>query len=1124
MEDSPRTDAAAARKDFMISAYVVLLIVFWTSAVGVSLFFNILRTYAHAEEYARIQARTAFEKDIVYRRWNSGLGGVYVKITDKTPPNPYLADDPNRTIPGPDNTTLTKINPAYMTRLVHELGELNSGVRGRITSTRPIRRENAPDAWENMGLRRLEKGDVNEVAEIQTLDGREYMRFISPLITEESCLHCHASQGYKVGDQRGGISVAVPMEPILAGAGPTVMTLSLSHIGMWLVGATAFLLGGKRLNRHMRERDEAEDRLRRLTADLETRVAERTRDVRNYQQKLQAFMDNTDAGAYLKNADGEYVLVNRRFAALMGRPPEKITGCRDRELPDSGFADLLERYEEQARAKKSLVQLDDFSPPGMEDRVFSGFVFPVTDELSSETGAGGTILDITPRKRMEEELRASKEAAESANRAKSEFLANMSHEIRTPLNGVIGMADLLLHAGLDPDKASMAATIKTAGDSLLAVLNDILDFSKIEAGKMSLDPQPFSLRDAVFDAVKGLSPAAFKKQLEMIVRIAPQTPDALIGDAQRIRQVLLNLISNAVKFTERGEIVLMVRVLAQSASAVKLRVSVADTGIGIPPDKQRHIFSAFEQADSSTTRKYGGTGLGLAIAHRLVSLMGGKLRLESQTGCGSTFIFDLDLPFMRGAAPPKPLLSPHAVKDLHVLVVDDNATNREICLEQLADWGMKPVESTGADEAMRLLRAAADSSAPFALVLSDLRMPEKDGLALITAMKKEAALASVPVILLSSGDPAPGAPLSSYAANLAKPVRPDDLLRAIAAALGAREDSGPDRPRERVGEDAERVSAPKFNILLVEDMEMNRIVATRMLKDLGHTVTTAGNGWEALDLLAEQRFDLVFMDIQMPVMDGVQAVAAIRAGEANRGGRLPVVAMTAHAMKGDREKYVNLGMDAYLSKPVLLKDLAAVIDEIVQKSAGTASPYAAGGPCPPATPPVRSGQSPDASPHAAGGPCPPAAPPVRSGQSPDADPHTGEKNAGQAANPASGEEATMSALFDPDMMQRYFSGDAELAGQSMRIYLCDAPELFTEIENAVSRDDNGALAVNAHALKGITSYYNTRGEIFTLCLQIERMGREKSLPDLKAEVTRSVARLGAKMEELMQAMNAYIAE
>jgi PAS domain S-box-containing protein len=720
------------------------------------------------------------------------------------------------------------------------------------------------------------------------------------------------------------------MAPLLAGAQDAVATLAFSHLGMWSVGFLAFALGGKRLGRHMRERDQAEGELRRLTEDLETRVLERTRAVQEYEHKLQVFMDNTDAGAYLKNARGEYVLVNRGFAAFLGLPPEEIIGRRDGELLDSFFADILESSEKQARAAKRRVPLGDFSPAGAGGPVFSGVVFPVENEPSAEIGVGGTVLDITPRKRLEEELRASRDAAESADRAKGEFLANMSHEIRTPLNGVIGMADLLLRSGLEPEKASMAATIKTSGNSLLAVLNDILDFSKIEAGKMTLDPQPFRLRDLVSDIVQGLSTEARKKNLEMSVSIEPQTPDTLIGDAQRIRQVLLNLISNALKFTERGKIILTVQLLVQRAGSVKLRVGVADTGIGIAPEKQQSIFSAFEQADTSTTRKYGGTGLGLAICRRILNLMGSGLKLESSPGRGSTFSFELELPFLREAAPAHP-----------------------------------------------------------------------------------------------------------------------------PAATGA--------------EGAGRVPPGGLSVLLVEDMAMNQFVATHMLKELGHRVTVAGNGQEALDLLAENSFDLVFMDIRMPVMDGTQAVAAIREAERGQGRRLPVVAMTAHSMKGDREKYVDSGMDAYLSKPVLLAELAAVIDDIAQRFS------------------------------------------------------LGASGSGNAAGPAENPAAVKGpSPLDPEVMERTFAGADGLVRQSMSLYLSEAPGLLADMARAVSGRDNEALTGGAHALKGLTGYY-TRGEVFELCLEIERLGRGRHLPAAGDEAAGRVALLGAKTAELMRAMEAYIA-
>lgn len=560
MTRNDRTDSPHGWGNLSVSTHMALLVIFWTLAIGASLVFNFYRANEYAKENALTLARAAFEKDLAYRHWNYELGGVYAKITDRTPPNPHLPDTPDKVIPGPDGTSLTKLNPAYMIRLVHEAGDTHSGVRGNITSINPLRPENKADQWGDKALRRIEEQNLTEVSELQDIDGKEYLRFIAPLKTDASCLSCHGQQGHKVGDQRGGISVSVPMETFNSAADIATVAIASSHGAIWFLGLLLFIPAGRRLERQIRKRAQAEEELRSLTGELEQRVADRTRD-----------------------------------------------------------------------------------------------------------------------------LLVSMEAAKQASKAKSEFLANISHEVRTPLNGVLGMTELLLRTDLDDQQSSMAETIKTSGNNLLVVLNDILDFSKIEAGKMLLDPQPFSLRDTVFDVMKGLAPTAYSKKLELIVNIAPQTPDTLIGDSVRIRQVLLNLVGNAIKFTERGEVILTVHDLDVRTDGALLRFSVADTGIGIAPEKKESIFSAFEQADSSTTRKFGGTGLGLAISHRLVSLMGGRLELESRLGEGSTFRFDIDLPLVKGTTSQKTAMSVRALQGVHVLVVDDNATNRKILLDQLTD-------------------------------------------------------------------------------------------------------------------------------------------------------------------------------------------------------------------------------------------------------------------------------------------------------------------------------------------------------------------------------------------------------------------------------------------------------
>jgi PAS domain S-box-containing protein len=1062
-ENFPRT----ARKSEPVSAYIIALIVFWSVCVGVSLWINIDRTYSDAEEAARLHARTAFDKDVIYRRWNSRLGGVYAKVTEITPPNPYL-QDPERDIQGVRGEPLTKINPAYMTRIVHELGQLSSGIVGHITSNKPIRPGNEPDPWEAKALSLLEsQQDMKEFAERQTMGGKPYLRLIGPLVTEESCLACHAFQGYKAGEQRGGISVSVPMEPFLAQADSSVVSLGASHAGLWLFGVAFFFMGGRRLNIYLGERDRAEAQLRGLTQELEDRVEQRTRDVVRRQQELQAFMDNTDAGVYLKDAGHEYVLVNKRFAELIQRSPEEILGRNNAALLPPDLESHFDQCEREAVSKGQPVSLKDFAF-ARDGRIFNGQIFPLVDADSGVSGVGGMVLDVTERNRMEEDLRHSKEAAESANKAKSEFLANISHEIRTPLNGVIGVSDLLLRTRLDSEQASMAATIKTSSYGLLAVLNDVLDFSKIEAGKMSLDPVPFSLRDTVFSVMKGLAPMAYKKYLEMIVHIDPQAMDHVLGDGQRIRQILVNLVSNAIKFTEKGEVTLNVRQLEQDRDTVKLRFSVNDTGIGIAVDKQKKIFLAFEQADTSTTRKYGGTGLGLAISYKLVSLMHSELRMESQPGYGSTFWFDLVLPCLAGAV-PKPLVSAEALKGKVVLAVDDNDTNRRVLLEQLNAWNMKPKGASGVDEALRCLRIAADTAAAFSLVLTDLQMPEKNGIDLILAMREDEKLKQIPIVMLSSGELPEGTPQGTIKHLLTKPVRPEDLMRAIASAAGIWESVGMKELRAEAERDVNKEALPGFNVLLVEDMAMNQMVATRMLQGFGHTVRTAQNGKEALEMLEREAFDLVFMDVQMPVMDGLEAVARLREYERSHPEkkRMPVVAMTARALQGDREKCLQAGMDAYVSKPLLIDDLAVVLDEMTEKFDIRRAP--------------------------------------------------GEESAEPDENP----ELPQAEVFDRELMAQVFGEDAEFIKKSMEIFLRDAPGLLAEIGGALERDDNDVLTIGAHALKGISSYY-TRSSVYQECLELEQLGRSAALPEKREKALALAEELKVCLRSLTDAMEDYL--
>jgi signal transduction histidine kinase/CheY-like chemotaxis protein len=575
-------------------------------------------------------------------------------------------------------------------------------------------------------------------------------------------------------------------------------------------------------------------------------------------------------------------------------------GELDLRLPETGskeLAVLARNFNEMAAAMAEKNAQVNQHAHDLEDRVAER-----TRELQEQAGV----------------LRAAKESAEQATRAKSEFLANMSHEIRTPMNGVFGTLDLLLETELASNQRELARLGRGSAEALLTIINDILDFSKIEAGRLEIEAVPVDLLLTVEDTGSVVAPKAQERGIDVIVRYAPDAARYVIGDAGRIRQVLLNLVSNAVKFTERGHVIIQVEQCSASGRRVELRFSVEDTGIGIPEEKLGDIFGMFTQADASTTRRFGGTGLGLAISKQLVEIMGGTISVQSRPGHGSTFSFTLPLPVQENGAQTR---LPEILHNVRALVVDDNKLNQRVVSEQLDNWGMRSDACASGAEALALLRSAAAAGDPYGLAVLDYQMPEMDGLALARAIHGDTQLHDTSMVLLTSvgqlGEAANRREIG-FAATLTKPIRQAELLAVLIEVWSGR--FKPEASPLATGEKSPVRTAFKGRVLVAEDNSVNQTVATMILHKLGCETVIAKNGFEAIARLDDGNFDLILMDCEMPELDGFEAAKRIRQ-RPDAKGKIPIIAATAQAMQGDRERCLAAGMNDYLSKPIRRNDL-----------------------------------------------------------------------------------------------------------------------------------------------------------------------------------------------------------
>jgi len=789
------------------------------------------------------------------------------------------------------------------------------------------------------------------------------------------------------------------------------------------------------------------------------------RAIKVHEAFLRQVVDANPNLIYVKDADGRYLMVNQATAEAYETTVERMIGTTDADWhqnPDEAQRYLRDDMEVLSTGADKFTPEETFTDRCGRPRWLQTLKKPLRDVSGVVNRVLGVTIDITRHKEAELEIAMARDAALAATRAKSEFLANMSHEIRTPMNGILGMTGLLLDMPLTPEQRDFARTIQTSADSLLTIINDILDFSKIEAGKMNIERVDFNLREEVEAVGQMLAPSAHRKGLELLIDLPDSLPETVQGDPGRIRQVLTNLVANAIKFTEKGEIQLSAAQLdstveSADSTLARIRFSIRDTGIGIPANRQSAIFESFTQADGSTTRRYGGTGLGLAISRQLVELMHGSMGVESSVGVGSVFWVDLPLDVTRHE---RMALRDGSLQGVRVLAVDDNATNRTIIQKQLEAFGCRADVVPSGAEALTLLRKAAGAGYPYAVAILDMQMPEMDGVQTAAAIRASGPEGQIQLVLLSSaGESVSGASRAAcgFAAVLMKPARQSEILNTLLRIIHSDRDSGNSRQPEL--DTPSSTLDPGTRVLLAEDNEINQRVALRMLEKWGCEVTLVSTGLEAVEMHAARAFDIVLMDVQMPEMDGLAATRRIREHEAELGtGRTPIVAMTAHAMDGDRERCIDAGMDDYAAKPIDGERLRAVL------AAWTCDMAEAqcGGDVP--TPEIEA--------------------PDRPLCSPDA------------------------KVFRFDKLHRNCGDDEEFAAEVTAVFLRTAPQSLARIEAATDTGDAAAVELAAHALNGTSGTIGAE-RFQSVCQEIERMARSGSVAGVRALLSTAAAELHA---------------